>query len=178
MSGEAFPILRFFKLTLLPVCSWIMFFVRSWADATVVISFPKGEKPMNESNTYEQSNSITMDEAKRSLYQMSLIDDFLLTSTLTDKEDGRKAAEILLSTLLHQAIDVVDVIPQKVYNGIHRMRRGIRLDAYITARSSGENSTANIYDIEAETRYDDKKTLPQRSRYYSSLIDVHHLKTG
>ena len=64
---------------------------------------------------------------------MSLINDFLLNSTLSDEEYGKEAARIILTTLLRQKIDVVDITPQKVYNGLNKSKHGIRLDAYITA---------------------------------------------
>ena len=124
-----------------------------------------------------QNNSITLEEAKKSLYQMSLIDDFLLNSTLSDEEYGREAARIILTTLLRQKIDVVDITPQKIYNGLNKSKHGIRLDAYITA-SSEDTTRADLYDLEAETRIEDRKTLPQRGRYYSAIIDAHHLNAG
>ncbi len=124
-----------------------------------------------------QNNSITLEEAKKSLYQMSLINDFLLNSTLSDEEYGKEAARIILTTLLRQKIDVVDITPQKIYNGLNKSKHGIRLDAYITA--SSENTTrADLYDLEAETRVEDRNTLPQRGRYYSAIIDAHHLNAG
>ena len=124
-----------------------------------------------------QNNSITLEEAKKSLYQMSLINDFLLNSTLSDEEYGKEAARIILTTLLRQKIDVVDITPQKVYNGLNKSKHGIRLDAYITA-SSEDATKADLYDLEAETRIEDRDTLPQRGRYYSAIIDAHHLNAG
>ncbi|MCR5093601.1 MAG: hypothetical protein K6B72_06495 [Lachnospiraceae bacterium] len=135
---------------------------------------------MNENSSIlnTQNTTITLEEARKSVYQMNLIDDFLLTCLLTDEESGKEAARIILSALLNRNIRVVDVTSQKVFNGIHKDMRGIRLDAYIHAAEEDHTENADIYNIEAETRYADKRILPQRSRYYSSLIDVHHLKTG
>ncbi|MCR5510074.1 MAG: hypothetical protein K6F54_03905 [Lachnospiraceae bacterium] len=130
-----------------------------------------------------EKRTITLEEAKKKLSDMNLIEDFLFTSVLSDKENGKKVAKILLSTFLNREIDVIDITEQKVFNGLNSNYHGIRLDAYITGVDEVEsnvnkNPLASIYDIEPENKVGEKKNLPRRNRYYSAIIDVRNLKAG
>ncbi|MCR5509768.1 MAG: hypothetical protein K6F54_02240 [Lachnospiraceae bacterium] len=130
-----------------------------------------------------EKRTITLEEAKKKLSDMNLIEDFLFTSVLSDKENGKKVAKILLSTFLNREIDVLDMTEQKVFNGLSSNYHGIRLDAYITGVeetniTGNQKATASIYDIEPENKVGEKKNLPRRNRYYSAIIDARNLKTG
>ncbi len=125
-------------------------FIKAGISCTDPPPSTKEDVPMN-----SQNNSMTLREAKKSLYRMNLIDDFLLNALLSDADDGPEAARIILSTLLRRNVEVVSITPQKVFTGPNAAKHGIRLDAYVTAKGDGGSLKADIYDVEAETRVAD-----------------------
>ncbi len=126
---------------------------------------------MNENSSIlnTQNTTITLEEARKSVYQMNLIDDFLLTCLLTDEESGKDAARIILSALLNRNIRVVDVTSQKVFNGIHKDMRGIctmrlRQSSSRTRRSPTMMGSAGCTSILTETAIFPRRKVAAGSR--------------
>lgn len=121
----------------------------------------------------------------RKLEELNLLDDFLFQEMISREETGEKFCRILLSTILGRQVRNVKVISQKNVLGADTDRHGIRIDAYIeevTEPSEIENAqlcdaqiSPDIYDVEPNNKYE-KKTLPQRMRYYHGLIDTQLLE--
>ena len=115
------------------------------------------------------------------LEDMDVIDDFLFTEIMADKEDGAEVCRMILSLVLKRDIGEISFTPQKAVPGISESSHGIRLDVYITEHLT-ENGTdkpdIRVYDVEPDKQSSKKKLLPKRSRYYGDLIDVQLLETG
>ena len=113
----------------------------------------------------------------RPLSELNVIDNFLFTELMNDPEHRIEFAELLLGTILNKKVSVITVVAQQVIGGTDADKHGIRLDAYIEPESEGTEKTV-IYDIEAETRQNDKNTLTARNRYYSTMMDGRLLGSG
>lgn len=138
--------------------------------------------PMN-----QKSNLSTHKFPPRSLQELNLMDDFLFQEMLMQEDIGEEFCRILLTTILDRPFRRVKIVPQKSVPGLSRGCHGIRLDAYIEdltmentlpgVRMSDARIVSDIYDIEPNNTYE-KETLPKRTRYYHSLIDVQLLEKG
>jgi predicted transposase/invertase (TIGR01784 family) len=111
---------------------------------------------------------------KRTVKELSLIDDFLFRETLCDEEDGVTVARLILNVLMDREIENVVVRTQQVLTPGETDRRGIRMDVYVT-EERGEGGT--IYDIEVQNE-NQLEQLPRRTRYYQGVIDTQHLASG
>ncbi len=120
----------------------------------------------------------TVSAAKhRPLSELNVIDNFLFTTIMNDPERRIEFSELLLSAIFGREISVLDVRAESLVNGPDTDRHGIRMDAYVEQLPDGEEKTV-IYDVEVETRVEDKSSLPRRNRYYSDLLDTHLLESG
>ena len=112
---------------------------------------------------------------RKSVQELSLIDDFLFTEVMLHKE----TAELVTNLILERALGIkpkrLIIEPQKTVNGIDTGRHGIRLDVSVTeAEENGD--IVRVYDIEPNNN--NSINLPKRSRYYQALTDVKLLSAG
>ncbi len=115
---------------------------------------------------------------RKTLKELNLIDDFLMNCIAVDPEVAEPCFKRILSVLLQRDIGSVHVVAQPIIPGCDTDLRGIRLDVEVeeTKSSSGENTIANIYDIEPHTRRDTH--FPRHNRFYQAKIDGRRLKSG
>lgn len=113
------------------------------------------------------TNSRTIDE-------LNLMDDFLFQEVLSDENDGKEAAKLILSVIMEKEIGDVSVRTQKIVTTGDPDKHAIRMDVYLEEGSAGASET--VYDMEVQMR--DTKELPQRTRYYQALMDARLLKKG
>lgn len=121
---------------------------------------------------------MTKKHNRKSIQELSLIDDFLFTEAMSHKE----TAELIIRLILDRALGIKAqkfiIEPQKPVNGIDTDRHGIRMDESITETIDKEDniSIIRVYDIEPNNI--ETINLPKRSRYYQALTDVKLLSTG
>ena len=97
--------------------------------------------------------------------RLTISNDFMFSAVMKDKDICKKTLEILLNKKIGK-IEYVD--SQKIID-ISYVSKGVRLDVYV----EDENG---IYNIEMQVV--DKGDLPKRSRFYSSMMDLHTLGKG
>lgn len=124
-----------------------------------------------------------MNEAKRSyrrrsLDELNVLDDFLMSAAASDPEGGPEFCRLLLSALLERQIGKVEVSTQKFLNSYTPELHGVRLDVEVIEPLDGGGPVANIYDIEPCLYNSDLETLTKRNRYYQGRIDGQYLKSG
>ena len=129
-------------------------------------------------NYNNQSNVLTIEEARKSVQDMCLINAFLFDSVLENEEDAKLVISNILSTIFNKQIDVKSVTSQKSFQAVDTQYHGIRMDAYINPVDNDEKIIATVYDVEMEDRITDKKELPRRLRYYGALHDDKYLKAS
>ncbi len=116
----------------------------------------------------------------RSLEELNLIDDFLMNAVAQDREVGKLCLREILSVLLEREIDEVEVTPQKTIQGWSPELRGVRLDVEVREKkvpdSAGEETIANVYDIEPHQQ--DNLNFPKYARYRQARIDGNYAKRG
>ncbi|MCR5778192.1 MAG: hypothetical protein K6G84_12395 [Lachnospiraceae bacterium] len=127
---------------------------------------------------FNNQTKITFKEAKKKLMAMNLINNFLWNSATEDEEDAKTIASIILSNVLNAKVEVMDVTIQKEFSGLDTIYHGIRMDAHIDRTRINNKATATLYDIEVEDREADRKAIPKRLRFYSSIPDSKHLSSG
>ena len=134
----------------------------------------------------KNTKGIVQERKFRPLSELNLMDNFLFQTIVSQGEDGETFCRILLSTILGKPIRKVRIVPQLSILGNDIDRHGIRMDAYVEDISEEELNGCtmadaeiipDIYDIEPNNDYE-KKSLPNRMRYYQSLIDSKNLDTG
>ena len=125
----------------------------------------------------DHSLSETKTYTRRPLRELNLIDDFLFTSMLTEDGIAVPFSKLLLETILQQRFSRIDVVPQRVFNGLDTDLHGIRLDAYIEAVPEND-PRLTLFDIEPDNMDSRKQSLPRRNRYYSDVIDATRLESG
>ena len=105
-------------------------------------------------------------EAKKTIRQMTLLDDFLFRQVVEDKELFR----ILTSILLERKMEFLERTQTEKILGISPVLREVRLDVFNmdTARA--------IYAVEMQN--EDTGNLRKRSRLYQAQIDVSLLPKG
>ena len=114
---------------------------------------------------------------RRPLSELNVIDNFLFTTIMNDPEHRIEFSELILSAIFGKKISVLEVRAESVITGPDTDRHGIRMDAYVERLPDGSEKTV-IYDVEVETREEDKSSLPRRNRYYTDLLDSHLLAAG
>ena len=115
---------------------------------------------------------------RKPIRELSLIDDFLFTEAMLNRE----TAELVIGLILERALGITPkqliIEPQKTVNGIDTDRHGICMDVSITEKSEEEETSEiiRVYDIEPNTRK--SFYLPKRSRYYQAVTDIKLLGSG
>ena len=96
---------------------------------------------------------------------LSLANDFIFVKAMKDPEICKEVLEALLG----KKVKVVSYPEGQKVIDITAASKSIRLDVYLYGDGAA-------YNIEMQTT--DKKNLPKRSRYYSSMIDLDILDKG
>ncbi|WP_026525674.1 hypothetical protein [Butyrivibrio sp. MB2005] len=133
---------------------------------------------MHEKSIVTTNEIITFEEARNVVRSMTLINNFLFNYVMEDEDRAKEVASIIISAAVGYDVIVDSVKPQKVLTGNDKGDHGIRLDAFIDNTKTQLNSVSSVYDIEMEDREADRKDLPKRHRYYSSMVESKLLKSG
>ncbi len=98
---------------------------------------------------------------------LTLSNDFIFCKVMTTRPD---LCRILLESILGKEIIELKNVDKQTSFDISPDSHGIRLDVYV------KDSSKNSYDIEMQTT--NTHFLPQRSRYYQSILDLGELERG
>ena len=124
-----------------------------------------------------------MQNERKKLEELNLLDDFLFNAMMTYPEMGEKFTRKILKLLFNKEFRNLKVIAQKSYGGLNTDLRGARLDVYVESDDSAEidaSEDAPIYDLEPDKNDKAKyiAAFPQRIRFYHAIIDSRSLKSG
>ena len=108
----------------------------------------------NQSKREEEFNNLT------------LANTFMFGEVMCDEKTSKDVLEIILGINIEK---VVLVEKEKHIDNLPA-RKSIRLDIYVRDKEE------TIYNIEMQV--EDKKDIPQRSRYYQGLMDTKQLPAG
>ena len=124
-----------------------------------------------------------MQNERKKLEELNLLDDFLFNAMMTYPEMGERFTRKILKLLFNREFRNLKVIVQKSYGGLNTDLRGARLDVYVESDDSAEidaSEDASIYDLEPD-KNDKAKYIAaflQRIRFYHAIIDSRSLKSG
>ena len=107
-----------------------------------------------------------MEAARKTIQQMTLLDDFLFRQIVEDKE----LFQILTSTLMERKLSFLDRPQTEKILGISNELREVRLDVF------NMDTDRHIYAVEMQNR--NRGNLRKRSRLYQAQIDVSLLPKG
>ena len=124
-----------------------------------------------------------MQNERKKLEELNLLDDFLFNAMMTYPEMGEEFTRRILKLLFNKEFRNLKVIAQKSYGGLNTDLRGARLDVYVESDDSAEIDAAedtSIYDLEPDKNDKAKyvAAFPQRIRFYHAIIDSRSLKSG
>ena len=124
-----------------------------------------------------------MQNERKKLEELNLLDDFLFNAMMTYPEMGEKFTRKILKLLFNKEFRNLKVIAQKSYGGLNTDLRGARLDVYVESDDSAEidaSEDVSIYDLEPDKNDKAKyiAAFPQRIRFYHAIIDSRSLKSG
>lgn len=124
-----------------------------------------------------------MQNERKKLEELNLLDDFLFNAMMTYPEMGEKFTRKILKLLFNKDFRNLKVIAQKSYGGLNTDLRGARLDVYVESDDSAEidaSEDVSIYDLEPDKNDRAKyiAAFPQRIRFYHAIIDSRSLKSG
>ena len=124
-----------------------------------------------------------MQNERKKLEELNLLDDFLFNAMMTYPEMGEKFTRKILKLLFNREFRNLKVIAQKSYGGLNTDLRGARLDVYVESDDSAEidaSEDASIYDLEPDKNDKVKyiAAFPKRIRFYHAIIDSRSLKSG
>ena len=86
---------------------------------------------------------------RKSIHELSLIDDFLFAEAMLNKETAELVTRLILERALGINAKNLIIEPQKTINSIDTDRHGIRMDVSITEKNSEkeEEEIIRVYDI-------------------------------
>ena len=124
-----------------------------------------------------------MQNERKKLEELNLLDDFLFNAMMTYPEMGEEFTRKILKLLFNKEFRNLKVIAQKSYGGLNTDLRGARSDVYVESVDSAEIDAAedmSIYDLEPDKNDKAKyvAAFPQRIRFYHAIIDSRSLKSG
>ena len=124
-----------------------------------------------------------MQNERKKLEELNLLDDFLFNAMMTYPEMGERFTRKILKLLFNKEFRNLKVIAQKSYGGLNTDLRGARLDVYVESDDSAEidaSEDVSIYDLEPDKNDKAKyiAAFPQRIRFYHAIIDSRSLKSG
>lgn len=123
------------------------------------------------------------------LQDLNAIDNFMFNE-LTMQEDQEKAKQFcrtIIEPIIGTKIRNLELIPQKIQQGVTPRNHGIQMDAYIRTftDANGEEQQdvevrveSAIYDLEPNKYKKENKEELRRARYYHALIDKSIFKSG
>jgi predicted transposase/invertase (TIGR01784 family) len=116
---------------------------------------------------------------------LNVLDNFMFNELAMqdDKEKSKRFFKILLETILEQKVRNIEVIPQRIIQGVGKVNHGIQMDAYVEAYVDADGNRGidvkiqpEIFDLEPNTYESDNEE--KRLRYYHALIDARILKSS
>ncbi len=123
----------------------------------------------------------------KKLEELNAIDNFMFNE-LTMQEDVEKAkrfCKTILEPIIGEKIHNIEIIPQKINQGITPDSHGIQMDAYIRVTKDENGNETRDVEVELENViYDIEPNLykasseEKRARFYHSSIDSHIFKSG
>ncbi len=119
--------------------------------------------------------------ARKTLAEMSLLDDFLFGSVVTYPEIGESFVKSILKIIFGREFKRLSVTAQKVFYGADTSLHGTRLDVYMEPEiEDNAEERAVVYDIEPDQKNkpSDIKALPRRTRFYHGKIAARSLNSG
>ncbi|MCM1126513.1 MAG: hypothetical protein NC429_08565 [Lachnospiraceae bacterium] len=115
-----------------------------------------------------------MGYTKKTLQELSLIDNFLSNAIASNQEVSGPFYRLLLSVLLGKELKTIRVQAQQIIPAAMPDLRGIRLDVEITEEDEG--IITNVYNVEPHLK--DRLNLPRHNRYYQAKIDGRYVRRG
>ena len=106
-----------------------------------------------------------MEYTHKSVDELSFTDDFMFGTVMKDKT----VCKGVIERLLHINVDKIEYPSLQKTIAPFYESKGIRLDVYVS-------DSDRIFDIEIQTSI--PPSLPKRTRYYQSLMDVDNLLRG
>ena len=121
---------------------------------------------MEEGHT--EKRSVLSEKDRERLARLSLMDDDFMSMVF---DNNIPAAQLMLRVILNRDdLTVTRVTAQKNLKGPEAELRSARLDIL------AEDSAGQLYDVEVQR--DDSGAIPQRARFYSSMLDSRMLERG
>ena len=94
-----------------------------------------------------------MQNERKKLEELNLLDDFFFNAMMTYPEMGEKFTRKILKLLFNKEFRNLKVIAQKSYEGLNTDLRGARLDVYVESDDSAEidaSEDVSVYDLEPD----------------------------
>ena len=116
-----------------------------------------------------------MQNERKKLEELNLLDDFLFNAMMTYPEMGEKFTRKILKLLFNKEFRNLKVIAQKSYGGLNTDLRGARLDVYVESDDSAEIDAledVSIYDLEPDKN--DKAKYVAAFPQEDPLLSCHH----
>ncbi|MBR3102583.1 MAG: hypothetical protein IKH46_02045 [Lachnospiraceae bacterium] len=114
--------------------------------------------------------------ARKTLEEMSLIDNFLMQAVSSDQEVSEPSLRCILSVLLQRKIGQISVNAEKMIPGYSPDHRGIRMDVEVIEKGEASSVIANVYDVEPHTANDTH--FPKANRFRQAKIDSRYMESG
>ena len=114
--------------------------------------------------------------ARKTLEEMSLIDNFLMQAVSSDLEVSEPSLRCILSVLLQRKIGQISVNAEKMIPGYSPDHRGIRMDVEIIEKGEASSVIVNVYDVEPHTANDTH--FPKANRFRQAKIDSRYMESG
>ncbi len=114
--------------------------------------------------------------ARKTLEEMSLIDNFLMQAVSSDQEVSEPSLRCILSVLLQRKIGQISVNAEKMIPGYSPDHRGIRMDVEVIEKGEASSVIANVYDVEPHTANDTH--FPKANRFRQARIDSRYMESG
>ena len=117
---------------------------------------------------------------KRSLEELNVLDNFLISAVAADQEVGETFCRTVLTVLLGREVGNIRVHAQRFISALTPALRGIRMDIeveeYGETDEEGKEPILNVYDIEPHLR--DDVHLERHNRFYQAKMDGRFLRSG
>ena len=114
--------------------------------------------------------------ARKTLEEMSLIDNFLMQAVSSDQEVREPSLRCMLSVLLQRKIGRIRVNAEKIVPAYSPEYRGIRMDVEVVESGDDPDVVANVYDVEPHTA--DDMDFARANRFRQAKIDGRYMESG
>ena len=112
------------------------------------------------------SRQIILEQRRKLIKEMTLMDDFLMNCVFNDEPEAIK--QLLSVILKRDDLQIIQCISQFVTK--NPSSRGVRFDVL------AKDKDGKLYDIEMQK--DERYASPSRARYYSSMLDYKYFQSG